>query len=102
MQNVLVSPDKQVFSRLAITEVQDSNKSFTACLNQYLRSVILMCSHELLLPPSLPSLLQIHNLKQDPILGLGIRKQRKILTCDPGRHPSVLGSEQPGTPGKEI
>lgn len=61
-----------------------------------------MCSYELLLPPSLPSLLQIHNLKQDPILGLGIRKQRKILTRDPGRHPSVLGSEQPGTPGKEI
>ncbi|KAI1233904.1 hypothetical protein IHE44_0004356, partial [Lamprotornis superbus] len=50
-------------------------------------------------PPSLPSLLQIHNLKHDPILSLGIRKQRKILTRDPGRHPSALGSEQPGSPG---
>ncbi|KAF4791896.1 hypothetical protein TURU_125046 [Turdus rufiventris] len=45
---------------------------------------------------------EIHNLKQDPILGLGIRKQRKILTRDPGRHPSVLGSEQPGTPGQAL
>lgn len=60
-----------------------------------------MCSHDLLLPPSLPSLLQIYNLKHDPILSLGIRKQRKILIRDPGRHPSVLGSEQPGSPGKE-
>lgn len=41
VQNVLVSLDKQVFSRLAITEVHNTNKSFTACLNQYLRSVIL-------------------------------------------------------------
>ncbi|XP_059718034.1 dynein axonemal assembly factor 8 [Haemorhous mexicanus] len=44
---------------------------------------------------------EIHNLKQDPILSLGIRKQHKSLTHDPGRHPSVLGSEQPGSPAGE-
>ncbi|XP_030814278.1 uncharacterized protein C16orf71 homolog [Camarhynchus parvulus] len=41
---------------------------------------------------------EIHNLKHDPILSLAIRKQHKILTHEPGRHPSVLGSEQPGSP----
>ncbi|KAF2975815.1 hypothetical protein EK904_001374 [Melospiza melodia maxima] len=45
---------------------------------------------------------EIHNLKHDPILSLGIRKQHKILTHEPGKHPSVLGSEQPGSPGKEM
>ncbi|XP_032930063.1 dynein axonemal assembly factor 8-like [Catharus ustulatus] len=45
---------------------------------------------------------EIHNLTHDPILSLGIRKQRKILTRDPGRHPSVLGSEQPGSPGQAL
>ncbi|XP_038007547.1 uncharacterized protein C16orf71 homolog isoform X3 [Motacilla alba alba] len=45
---------------------------------------------------------EIHNLKHDPILSLGIRKQHKILTHDPGRHPSVMGSEQPGSPGQAL
>ncbi|XP_064246624.1 dynein axonemal assembly factor 8 isoform X2 [Passer domesticus] len=45
---------------------------------------------------------EIHNLKHDPILSLGIRKQHKILSHDPGRHPSVLGSEQPGSPGQAL
>ncbi|XP_068886355.1 dynein axonemal assembly factor 8, partial [Aphelocoma coerulescens] len=45
---------------------------------------------------------EIYNLKHDPILSLGIRKQRKILIRDPGRHPSVLGSEQPGSPGQPL
>ncbi|XP_033373829.1 uncharacterized protein C16orf71 homolog isoform X2 [Parus major] len=45
---------------------------------------------------------EIHNLKHDPILSLGVRKQRKILTRDPGRHPSVLGSEQPGSPDQAL
>ncbi|KAL2298753.1 hypothetical protein Nmel_014349 [Mimus melanotis] len=45
---------------------------------------------------------EIHNLKHDPILSLGIRKQRKILRRDPGRHPSVLGSKQPGCPGQAL
>ncbi|XP_058278612.1 dynein axonemal assembly factor 8 [Hirundo rustica] len=45
---------------------------------------------------------EIQNLKRDPILSLGTRKQRKILTRDPGRHPSVLGSEQPGSPGQAL
>ncbi|KAM3662282.1 dynein axonemal assembly factor 8 [Ammospiza maritima maritima] len=44
---------------------------------------------------------EIHNLKHDPILSLGIRKQHKILTHEPGKHPSVLGSEQPGSPAGE-
>ncbi|XP_063027533.1 dynein axonemal assembly factor 8 [Melospiza melodia melodia] len=45
---------------------------------------------------------EIHNLKHDPILSLGIRKQHKILTHEPGKHPSVLGSEQPGSPGEAV
>nr|XP_054499931.1 dynein axonemal assembly factor 8 [Agelaius phoeniceus] len=45
---------------------------------------------------------EIHNLKHDPILSLGIRKQHKILTHEPGKHPSVLGSEQPGSPGQAL
>ncbi|XP_053813890.1 dynein axonemal assembly factor 8 isoform X4 [Vidua chalybeata] len=45
---------------------------------------------------------ELQNLKHDPILGLGIRKQHKTLTHDPGRHPSVLGSEQPGSPGQAL
>lgn len=40
MQNVLVFLDKQVFFRLAIIEVHNTNKSFTDFLNRYLRSVI--------------------------------------------------------------
>ncbi|XP_066186189.1 dynein axonemal assembly factor 8 [Sylvia atricapilla] len=45
---------------------------------------------------------EIQNLKHDPILSLGTRKQRKILTRDPGRHPGVLSSEQPGSPGQAL
>ncbi|XP_068062641.1 dynein axonemal assembly factor 8 [Anomalospiza imberbis] len=45
---------------------------------------------------------EIQNLKHDPILSLGIRKQHKTLTHDPGKHPSVLGSEQPGSPGQAL
>ncbi|XP_074409218.1 dynein axonemal assembly factor 8 isoform X5 [Zonotrichia albicollis] len=44
---------------------------------------------------------EIRNLKHDPILSLGVRKQHKILTHEPGKHPSVLGSEQPGSPAGE-
>ncbi|XP_063270863.1 dynein axonemal assembly factor 8 isoform X2 [Prinia subflava] len=45
---------------------------------------------------------EIQNLNRDPILSLGIRTLRKILTRDPGRHPSVPGSEQPGSPGQAL
>ncbi|XP_053848489.1 dynein axonemal assembly factor 8 isoform X4 [Vidua macroura] len=45
---------------------------------------------------------ELQNLKHDPILSLGIRKQHKTLTHDPGRHPSVLGSEQPGSPDQAL
>ncbi|XP_072791635.1 dynein axonemal assembly factor 8 isoform X1 [Taeniopygia guttata] len=45
---------------------------------------------------------EIHNLKHDPVLSLGIRKQHKTPTHAPGRHPSVLGSEQPGSPGQAL
>ncbi|OWK52372.1 Nucleoside diphosphate kinase, partial [Lonchura striata] len=44
----------------------------------------------------------IHNLKHDPILSLGIGKQHKAPSHAPGRHPSVLGSEQPGSPGQAL
>lgn len=101
MQNVLVSPDRQVFSRLAITEVHDSNKSFhslpESILEECYPSSLGNAFTWLASPSLLPSLLQIQNLKHDPILSLGARKRRRLLTRDPGRHPSV-----PGSPGKEM
>lgn len=105
VQNVLVSLDKQVFSRLAITEVHNTNKSFTACLNQYLRSVILpdqVMVFTWLASLSLPSLLQIYNLKRDPIVSLEINKQRRIIKCETGGQLNLLGSEQPCNLGKEM
>lgn len=50
---------------------------------------------------SFPSLLQIYNLKRDPIVGLEINKQRRIIKHETGGRLNLLGSGQPCDLGKE-
>ncbi|XP_039245492.1 uncharacterized protein C16orf71 homolog isoform X1 [Pipra filicauda] len=45
---------------------------------------------------------EIYNLKRDPIFSLEVSKKHKILNCEPGRKPSVLGSEQLCSPGQPL
>ncbi|XP_017664551.1 PREDICTED: uncharacterized protein C16orf71 homolog isoform X4 [Lepidothrix coronata] len=45
---------------------------------------------------------EIYNLKRDPIFSLEVSKEHKILNCEPGRKPSVLGSEQLCSPGQPL
>ncbi|XP_027539325.1 uncharacterized protein C16orf71 homolog isoform X3 [Neopelma chrysocephalum] len=45
---------------------------------------------------------EIYNLKRDPIFSLEVSKEHKILNCEPGRKPNVLGSEQLCNPGQPL